>query len=375
MTDLRKLTVSLTKHGAYKVATLLKKYPKDQVLQHLRGKEPGVSIDLAQAKKTLSVTSSGVVPEVWAKAQRQGSEAVDALVLTAIIFSHHQLISAMQQSDEKSPFCGVVRRDKVIGGKAYTNLANNIEELGYSTEHSDQHVAFNLQRLFSIKGLNALALKLFELKLRSAGWNAKNSIEDECVKLHFHEVFSISENQFRDWLSLGAPGQHPLEDVEFFVSATDAPTSGTFEFRAGHNEKKTGAIDVANAKESKKASLIHNEIQNSLYALLSAEYGKECVGTEVPTGHGTSIDVVVRTEKFCWFYEIKTAASVKACIRQALPQLLEYAYWPGVAGRATRLIVVSTRAITKQADQYLAYMRKTFGIEIYYSEHMLKKKS
>lgn len=81
MTDLRKLTVSLTKHGAHKVATLLKKYPKDQVLRNLRGTEPGVSIDLAQARKTLSASSSGVVPEVWATAQRQGSEAVDALAV------------------------------------------------------------------------------------------------------------------------------------------------------------------------------------------------------------------------------------------------------------------------------------------------------
>jgi hypothetical protein len=40
------------------------------------------------------------------------------------------------------------------------------------------------------------------------------------------------------------------------------------------------------------------------------------------------MDVVVRLGIRYWFYEIKTALSARACIREALAQLLEYSYWP-----------------------------------------------
>lgn len=36
-----RLNVSLTKHGAHKVALLLRKYGKDDVLDHAEGKERG----------------------------------------------------------------------------------------------------------------------------------------------------------------------------------------------------------------------------------------------------------------------------------------------------------------------------------------------
>ncbi len=72
MTDLSRLNVSLTKHGAHKIAELLKKYDKDVVLKHLWGSEPGIKIEAAQAKKTLSANSKGEVPEIWNKAKLRG---------------------------------------------------------------------------------------------------------------------------------------------------------------------------------------------------------------------------------------------------------------------------------------------------------------
>src|SRR2546425_7603922 len=112
MTDLRKLNVSLTKHGAHKVAALLKKYEKDEVLNHLADSEPGINIESAQAKKTLAANRAGTVPEVWAKAKQRGGEAIDALVLIAVMFSHHQLITTMQRSANRRPFVGRIERGK-----------------------------------------------------------------------------------------------------------------------------------------------------------------------------------------------------------------------------------------------------------------------
>jgi hypothetical protein len=374
MTDLNKLTVSLTKHGAHKVAALLKKYDANEVLNHLEDSEPGINIESAQAKKTLSANDQGSVPALWKEAQQQGSETIDALVLIAIIFSHHELISAMQGSSGKRQFSGTINRGVHIDGKAFTNLAHIIEEFGYSTEHSVDHISYDLHKLFHIKELNKLVRKILALKLEAAGWDKKNSVTDESIALEFHKVFSVTEENLKAWLTTGELSelkepQEETEDLAFFFKGDDKPSSLPFNFQAGHNRKKTGAVKVTPSKKESTAILLHNEIQNALYIKLVEEFGKDSVGTEVSTGEGTSIDVVVKTDKFCWFYEIKTAPSVRACLRQAIPQLLEYAYWHGKDDRADRLIIVSPLPITKEAETYLNFLRENFQLKVYYQKY------
>lgn len=374
MTDLRKLNVSLTKHGAHKIAALLKKFDKDEVLKHLSGSEPGINIESAQAKKTLSVTGRNKVPDLWREAQLRGGETIDALALLAITFSHYKLIDAMKAGAGKRPFLGTVKRGKHIDGKAYTNFACIIEELGYSTEHSPTRVNYDLHKLFQINGLNNLVAQLLTLKLELAGWDKRNALIDEAVDLGFHRVFSIGESQFRSWLASGAIKggfEETSEDSSFFFDADDRPSHLPFVFRPGHNQRKTGSVKITPSRIESIATLLHNEIQNALFADLVKQYGAKYVGTENATGQGTSIDIVVKTDKFCWFYEIKTAASVRACIRQALPQLLEYAYWHGNDDKADRLIIVSPHPITSEAETYLNFLRTKFNMEIYYQQYRL----
>lgn len=371
MTDLSRLSVSLTKHGAHKIAFLLRHYDKDEVLKHLTGGIVGINIERAQALKTLAFTN-GAVPDFWNVARDRGSETIDALTLVAVIFSHHDLISAMVRSENKKRYVGRVRRGAVITGKAFTNFAHIVEELGFSTEHSVDHVDFDLHKLFQVPRLNELVAQLLTNKLKAAAWSGKNNLVDEAVSLGFHEVFAVAEPQFRSWLATGDVVEigidEETEEADFFFNADDKPTSGKFIFKPGHNPKKTGSVLVEGSTKAKQAKLLHNAIQNGLFDLLVEKYGKDCVGTENATGHGTSIDVVVKTDKFCWFYEIKTARSVKACIRQAIPQLLEYAYWDASKGKADELIIVGPRPITKQADTYLDFLRREFGLKLRY-EH------
>lgn len=373
MSDLKKLKVSLTKHGAHKVAALLKRFPEDQVLEHL-DTEAGIDIDLPQAKKTLAANDRGVVPPVWGKARKLGNEAIDALVLMAIIFSHFELIRALRESIDKRPFAGIIRRGDVLDGKAFTNLACVIEELGYSYGHTSEYVKFDFRKMFHIDGISELVQELLTVKLKSVGWNQKNKLIDEITKHRFHEVFSVSEAQFRRWLV--DPKYGALEDffgdskeAEFFFDADDESAARDFVFRPGHNNKKIGVVSVRARDSSSKATLLHNEIQNALYVELVNQYGEKNVGTEVQTGASTSIDIVVKTEKFCWFFEIKTASSVKAAIRQALPQLLEYAYWHGGTDRADRLVIVSPLPITNDAKIYLSFLNEKFGIPIDYQQY------
>ena len=377
MTDLTRLKVSLTKHGAHKIAWLLHKFDKDEVLDNLSGSILGINIEHAQASTNLSVAPNGVVPSVWNDAKAMGDEAVNALVLIAIVFSHHRLISAMIDSSSGGSYKGTIIRGTYFDGKAYTNIAHILDELGFAVSHSESQVSYDFSKLFQIKGLHKLVQKILYIKLDSAGWDKGNSVVDECVSLDFHRVFSMSEQEFRNWLVNGdtADFEYPastFEDEDFFIGDTDEVGSGYFSFSPGHNRKKEGTVSVRQAAKPTTSRLLHNEIQNNLYEYLALHYGEKNVSTENDTGSGTSVDVVLKDGSDFTFYEIKTAGTVKRCIRQALPQLLEYAYWPDQE-RASRLVVVSHLPTNAIAETYLATLRDRFRLPIFYEQFSLAK--
>ena len=147
MIDLSKLRVSLTKHGAHKVATLLRAFPKDQVLDNTQGTHDAIRIDRAQAVKNLSADSAGTLPSIWDEVKELEVEATADLVFLGIVFSHHALIEAMTASTT-GELVGTIIRGQVIDGKAYTNFACVLDELGLATNHDSERVSYDLGRLF-----------------------------------------------------------------------------------------------------------------------------------------------------------------------------------------------------------------------------------
>ena len=142
--------------------------------------------------------------------------------------------------------------------------------------------------------------------------------------------------------------------------------TGGFRFRPGCSRKASSTVATP-VQARLDVTLRHNDIQEALYRRLAAQYGREKVGTEIASGVGTSIDVVVCRDKEYWFYEIKTASSPRACLREALGQLLEYAFWPG-AKPATRLVVVGEGEMDDDAAHYLSQLRQRFGLPIEYEQ-------
>lgn len=305
---------------------------------------------------------------MWNKARGAGSESIDALVLIGILFSHHQLLTAFR-AGRTGAFRGTIKRGVTLDGKAFTNTAHIIEELGYSISHTQSKVSYNFSLLFEIPGLHQLALELIGLKFSGAGWTKKTDLIDELVNLKLNEVFAVSQEQLRNWLTTGnidAIGD-TIADVGFFLDeANDIGPASPLAFAPGHTPKKTGTVPIAPSKPGSKAELLHNALQTALYEALVKEHGKNSVRTELPTGHGTSIDVVVKTPQSFWFYEIKVAKSLKACIRQAIPQLLEYAYRRADNTVADRLYIAATFAMTKDAESFLALLRERFELPIHY---------
>lgn len=139
-----------------------------------------------------------------------------------------------------------------------------------------------------------------------------------------------------------------------------------FKFRPGFTSKASMA-QVTQVEKELDITLRHNALQEALYPRLAKKYGARNVGAEQPSGAGTSIDLVVRRGEEFWFYEIKTAASPRACLRQAIGQLLEYAFWPG-AQVATRLIVVGEKALDKEGERYLRTLQRRFQLPVAYDQ-------
>lgn len=139
-----------------------------------------------------------------------------------------------------------------------------------------------------------------------------------------------------------------------------------FTFRPGCTTKVSATTGSLAARQL-DINLRHNVLQAALSRRLIDRYGKQNVADEHPSGAGTKVDAIVRDGEVYWFYEIKTFASPRACIRDAIGQLLEYSFWPG-AQQATGLVVVGEGAMDQETEAYLNELRRRFSLPISYEQ-------
>jgi len=140
-----------------------------------------------------------------------------------------------------------------------------------------------------------------------------------------------------------------------------------FSFRAGFTDK-LAATNATLAERELNINLKHNILQSALCRRLASEYGADNVGDELLTSLGTKIDVVVRrSDNEFWYYEIKTALSPRACLREAFGQVMEYAYWPG-AREAKRLVICGESPLDGDGEVYLRQLKQRFGLPIDYEQ-------
>ncbi|MGP2655425.1 hypothetical protein ACOJTA_00155 [Malaciobacter sp. WC5094] len=127
------------------------------------------------------------------------------------------------------------------------------------------------------------------------------------------------------------------------------------------------STDFNQAEKTINVNLRHNEIQKALYERLVNDYGEENVASEITTGIGNKVDMIVKKNNEYWYYEIKTDSTARSCIRQAFGQLMEYSFWPGTQ-TATRLIIVGEATLDEEADIYINLLRNKFSIPVYYMQ-------
>lgn len=130
--------------------------------------------------------------------------------------------------------------------------------------------------------------------------------------------------------------------------------------------KKTGAVKV-------KASdyimtFQHNKLSNAMVDYLKT-HGYQKVKAEdsyVDISCEDSVGIKI-------FFELKTAQTVKAAIREAIGQLLEYNHYPN-NNKADKLIIVTAHEPEKDDMQYLMGLRTIYHIPVYYQQFDMKEK-
>jgi hypothetical protein len=151
----------------------------------------------------------------------------------------------------------------------------------------------------------------------------------------------------------------------WFVFTQLSSKNGRPVFSPGHRTRSS--VGAGRSRDVIQSVVLrHNVLVKALYAELVDEHGGLMVGTEQASGLGGFVDAVVkRSAQRYWIYEVKVAATASDAIRQALGQLLEYAYRPG-AWNPERMYVVGEPAIDARSRRFLARLRDDFGLPIEY---------
>lgn len=113
-----------------------------------------------------------------------------------------------------------------------------------------------------------------------------------------------------------------------------------------------------------KVQHLHNELMRRLYCQLCQQFGEENVGTENHIGT-KKIDVVARTGGGYNIYEIKTDIEPRGCIREAMGQILDYAFFE-CEDIIHKMVIVGATPETKEVKTYLTKFREKNALEIYY---------
>lgn len=119
-------------------------------------------------------------------------------------------------------------------------------------------------------------------------------------------------------------------------------------------------------------ALIHLQVSLSLYTYLTEKYGSQLVSREMPKNNNTLIDMVRQEGDGLIFYEIKTYPSIRACIREAVGQLLEYSYW-ATGQLAKELIIVTPLPADEETRSYMNNIRVTLSLPIWYQQFDLSQ--
>lgn len=204
MVNLDRLRVSLTKNGYLKIADVVKRHPRWEVLENIHGVYRGINLARSQAANIMGEDLSGDVPEFWDEIRSFDEKTIDAFTLTAIIMSHVDLIRLLAESAQ-GDMKGHLRRGR-IGEKAYTNLIYALSCCGVCEyERGVEGTTYDMRSVvYALREAGHLVRQLIEFKLAVCGWRPEVRGGTEffaaCEENEINRVFGLSMRDFRAWL-------------------------------------------------------------------------------------------------------------------------------------------------------------------------------
>lgn len=154
--------------------------------------------------------------------------------------------------------------------------------------------------------------------------------------------------------------RYQLYDITNQIEAFDLPA---------RLETRRGAADLPAVRQIKRIAIEsteytpeHARIQAQLMKELRYEYPKAKI-----TREQDFIDVRVETRKELIFFEIKSDLSPRYVIREALGQIMEYAFHPRLSHHLpVRLVIVGRSRLLPEDECYLKHLQQKFGLPLSY---------
>lgn len=160
----------------------------------------------------------------------------------------------------------------------------------------------------------------------------------------------------------------------YIDSVNNVDWNSSFTLKAGKNASVKRMISELH-REEHEIEILHEKIKDKLIDKIKAnpdilgnEYNIDAKNLfpENPVNNINYIDLAAKTKDGeIIFFEIKTTAEARLCIRQAFGQLMEYSFFPNV-NRAKKLVVVGTGKKDKNIENYLSKLNEEFNINIDY---------
>jgi len=161
-----------------------------------------------------------------------------------------------------------------------------------------------------------------------------------------------------------------VSDKKGSPTASTANRKPELNFGGKTNKGKHSGKRGPNQQSVIQCLQLHTDIQNSLLKYLQMNNsGYKKIELEVgKSGDGSSIDLVMRRANGKdVFFEVKTYASAKMCIREAVGQLMEYSYYPDCA-LASELVIVSQASLGEEGQRYIKLLNEKFSMPISYMQ-------
>jgi hypothetical protein len=135
---------------------------------------------------------------------------------------------------------------------------------------------------------------------------------------------------------------------------------------------KLGKVPVDIAERETELGDEHRRLSNLLFDLLP-NYGYSSIAHSCAIEYGlgkapNEIDMVAtNAQGHIAFFELKALSSVDKCLREAMGQLLEYAYWEApIPSSAARLFIATAHPLTPPARRYLQRLKAEFNLPLGY---------